>query len=85
MASFQSRQNKGRYTNSLDIDGKFLSISRASFPTCDKAENLLATVIPDAIRVYTERKPRAKEQVRPVWNHAPCAGVWHFSINRLHP
>ena len=76
--------------NSLDIDWKIsVDKSEAELPwdLRLKLKNLLATwVIPDAIRVYTERKPRAKEQVRPVWNrHNSAAGVWHFSINRLHP
>ena len=76
--------------NSLDIDWKItVDKSEAELPwqLRLRLKDLLAMwVIPDAIKVFTERKPKALETVKPVWNrHNTAAGVWHFSINKVHP
>lgn len=76
--------------NSLDIDWRIsVDKSEAELPweLRQRLKNLMATwVVPRAIRVYTKRKPKAKESVQPVWNrHNTASGVWSFSVNQLHP
>lgn len=76
--------------NSLDIDWKItVDKSEAELPweLRKKLKSLLDKwVIPDAVRVYTQRKPIARETVKPVWNrHNTAAGVWHISVNENHP
>lgn len=76
--------------NSLDIDWKIsVDKSEAELPweLRLRLKSLLSNwVMPDAVSVYTKRKPRAREALKPVWNrHNTSAGVWHFSINKNHP
>lgn len=76
--------------SSLDIGWKIsVDKSEAELPwdLRLRLKNLLATwVLPDAISVYVKRKPKTIEKLRPVWSrHSASGGVWHFSINQLHP
>lgn len=76
--------------NTVDIDWKIsVDKSEAELPweLRLRLKNLIANwVMPDAIRPIIKRDTKVIERLQPVWNrHNSTAGVWHFSINKMHP